>query len=154
MKKIKILSLILTLVMLFGLCACNSASVKTNKSFTFDVSTGDKVELELDTTDGYDLTSDLPFEIKKGDERQTQGIFISTEDYDYYLDAAKTDDKAKVIEESTKGDIKYLFYSYDNQEWNYVIFINDSSTGILLGNIVSEESAKTCFDRLTITLEK
>lgn len=43
-------------IMLFTLTGCVST-----KSYTFDVETGDKIEIELDTSDGYDITSNLPF---------------------------------------------------------------------------------------------
>lgn len=41
----------------------------------------------------------------------------------------------------------------NNSEYNYAILVGDSNTGVLIGNIVSEESAKEVFKRLEITLE-
>lgn len=48
---------------------------------------------------------------------------------------------------------KYVFWNYDDKEYNYVILIEGSDTGILLGNSASKESAKEVFKRLEITLE-
>lgn len=151
MKK-SISALLLLLCLIFTLSGCGEA--KTHKSYTFSVDTGDKVQIELDTTGGYDITSELPFEISKDGSTLSQGIFIEAEQYASYTEAISTDDSAKVIEEGTKDSNKYVFWSYNDSEFNIVILIGDSNTGILLGNAVSEESAKECFDRLTISLDK
>ena len=43
-------------------------------------------------------------------------------------------------------------WNYNNSEYNYAILIKNSQTGVLLGNTVSEESAKEVFNRLQISL--
>lgn len=149
-KSIPILLLILCLIFTFSGCG----EAKTHKSFTFSVDTGDKVCIELDTTSGYDITSDLPFEISQNGSSLSQGIFIEAEQYASYVDAVNSDDSAKVIESSTKDSNQYVFWSYNNSEFNIVILVGDSNTGILLGNAISEESARECFNRLTISLDK
>lgn len=141
-----------TLCLIFTISGCSN--FKTHKSFTFSVDTGDMVRIELETTDGYDLSSNLPFEISQGDAVLSQGIFIEAEQFDSYVEAVETDAKAKVIEASTKDSNEYLFWSYDNSEFNIVIRIHDSNTGILLGNAVSEDSARECFERLSISLDE
>lgn len=151
MKK-SISALLLLLCLIFTLSGCGEA--KTHKSYTFSVDTGDKVQIELDTTGGYDITSELPFEISKDGSTLSQGIFIEAEQYASYTEAINTDGGAKVIDEGTKDSNKYVFWSYNDSEFNIVILIGDSNTGILLGNAVSEESAKECFDRLTISLDE
>ena len=55
MKKI-FKSILLVGIMMLALTGCT-----TNKSYTYTVETGDKVKITLNTTDGYDLSSDLPF---------------------------------------------------------------------------------------------
>ncbi len=62
MKKVFI-SLAIVGVMLLTLTGCSAS-----KSYTFDVKTGDKIEIKLNTNDGYDITSDLPFSILKDQE--------------------------------------------------------------------------------------
>ena len=151
MKK-SISALLLFLCLIFTLSSCGE--VKTNKSYTFSVDTGDKVKIELDTTSGYDITSDLPFVISQNGSTLSQGIFIEAEQYESYVEAASTDASANVIEKNTKGSNQYVFWSYNNSEFNIVVLINGSNTGILLGNDVSEDSARECFERLTISLEK
>ena len=129
----------------------------TYKAYTFEVKTGDDIKVQLKTNDGYDITSDVPFSIKKDDKTLSNGIFITIDSYDTYVSTAKSDSRANIIETSSKGDIEYVFYSYNDtndNEWNYIIKVKDSKTGLILGNNNSKESAKEVFDRLTITKEK
>ncbi len=148
MKK-KIISLAMIFSVLLMITGCTS-----NKAYTFTVETGDKIKVELDTTDGYDLSSDLPFTISKDGNTLSQGTFITSSAYNKYVNSAKTDSLAKVIDEGSKDNIDYVFYSYNNSEYNYVIKVKNSNTGILLGNPNSKEEAKTCFDLLTFSLEQ
>lgn len=156
MKK-SILVLLLTLCLIFAFSGCGSTQdggAKTHKAFTFSVDTGDKIRVELDTTGGYDLTSDLPFEISQNGSAISQGIFIEAEQFESYAEAVNTDANAKVIENATKDSNQYIFWSYNDSEFNIVVLISDSNTGILLGNAISEDSARECFKRLTINLDK
>lgn len=147
MKKVFI-SLAIVGVMLLTLTGCTKS-----KSYTFSVETGDKIEIKLNSTDGYDLSSTLPFTISKDGNTLSQGTFITISSYNEYVNAAKTDSLAKVIDESSKDNIEYVFYSYNNSEYNYVIKVKNSNTGILLGNPNSQEEAEKCFELLTFSLE-
>ena len=123
----------------------------TSKSYTFSVETGDNIEIKLDTSNGYDISSDIPFAVSKDDKKLSQGTFITLDGYDSYIAAVTNDSNAKVIDSATKNGLEYTFYSYNNSEYNYIIKIKDSNTALLIGNITSEESAKDCFDKLTIS---
>ncbi len=147
MKKIFVTLAIIGTV-LFTLTGCS-----TSLAYTFKVETGDKIKIELNTTGGYSMTSNLPFVISKDEESLSQGIFISSDQYDQYISSVNNDSNAKIIENTTKDGIEYTFYSYNNSEWNYIIKINNSNTGLLIGNPISQESAEECFGRLTITKE-
>lgn len=149
LKNIVVIS-ILIIGMLLTLTGCKTTS---SKSYSFDVETGDRIKLKLDTSEGYDLSSDLPFKISKDDETLSQGIFITEESYNKYMSSVKSQSGVEILDEGSNKEIKYLFYSYNDKEYNYIIKVNDSKTGILLGNNKSEKSAKECFNRLTITLE-
>lgn len=148
MKKV-FMSLAIIGVMLLTLTGCTKS-----KSYTFTVETGDKIKIQLNTTDGYDLSSDLPFKISKDGNTLSQGTFITIDGYNQYIEAVNSDSNAKILESKTKDGISYTFYSYNNSEFNYVIKVNDSNTGILLGNPNSQEEAEKCFEQLTFTLEK
>ena len=134
-------------IMIVSLTGCT-----TNKSYTYTVETGDKVKITLNTTDGYDLSSDLPFTISKDGNNLSQGTFIQGSYYEQYVNAANT--QGQIIDKGSNDNIEYVFYSYNNSEYNYVIKIKNSNTALLLGNPNSEEEAKKCFDLLSFNLEK
>lgn len=134
-------------------CGENALDVNTYKSYTFTVDNGDEIKIKLDTSDDYDITSDVPFVISCDGEDLTQGAFIMAEAYEQYVSAVKADEKAEVIKTGTKRGNEYIFWCYNGTEFNFAILVKDSNTGIILGNLISEESAKECFDRMTITVE-
>lgn len=144
MKRIKLAILSFTMLLVVTACACT-----TWKSYTYEVTTGDKIEIKLKTGDGYAISSNVPFEISKSDSVLSQGTFIKIDDYDQYVNNAKQDSKSKILESSTKDGITYVFYNYNDQEYNYIISIDNSNTAIVLGNNVSESSAREVFDRLS-----
>ena len=146
MKKI-FKSILLVGIMMLALTGCT-----TNKSYTYTVETGDKVKITLNTTDGYDLSSDLPFAISKDGNTLSQGTFIQESYYEQYVNAANT--QGQIIDRVSNDNIEYVFYSYNNSEYNYVIKIKDSNTALLLGNPNSQEEAKKCFELLSFSLEK
>jgi len=144
-NKLKLFLLVISIGLLITGCT-------TSKSFTYDVETGDKIEVKLNTTDGYDISSNLPFTIYKNEESLSQGTFITIAGYNQYLEAVNSDPDAKIIDSGTNGTITYTFYSYGTSEYNYIIKINGSKTGVLLGNPNSQKEAEDCFSRLTFTL--
>lgn len=146
MKKI-FKSILLVGIMMLALTGCT-----TNKSYTYTAETGDKVKITLNTTDGYDLSSDLPFAISKDGNTLSQGTFIQESYYEQYVNAANT--QGQIIDRGSNDNIEYVFYSYNNSEYNYVIKIKDSNTALLLGNPNSQEEAKKCFELLSFSLEK
>ena len=70
LKKLSCMVLIVGVVI--GCCAC---STNSSKAYTFKVDTGDQVKVELNTADGYDITSDLPLLYQRIIKPQTQGNF-------------------------------------------------------------------------------
>lgn len=152
MKKIIALSLVISCV-LGVLTACDTANIKTSKSYTFEVETGDNIKVSLDTSDDYNISSDLPFVISCDDEKLSQGTFIFAEYYQDYIEVVEDDDKAEIIDTGKKNGNEYIFWCFDNKEWNYAILIADSNTAIILGNTVSQKTAERCFKRLTISVD-
>ncbi len=154
MKKVTAVICIFML-MLSCITGCKRASGETNnyKAYTFAVETGDNVIVKLNISDKYDITSKIPFEVSKDGEVQSQGVFITAKDYDAYVESVSKDEKAKIIDSGKKDSCEYLMWNYNNTEFNYVILIENSNTGIVLGNNVSEKSAKECFERLEIRLK-
>lgn len=141
--------LLVTLFLISMLSACGDT---TSKAFTFEVDTGDSIKISLDTSDNYDLSSELPFSVSCNGEVLTQGTFVLGEAYEQYVGAVDSDEKAELLDSGTKDGNEYVFWCYDGSEYNYAVLIGNSSTGVILGNAISEESARECFERLTISL--
>lgn len=160
MKKIiKIASIILVICGLLCLCtACGKGRVETNVSFTYTVETGDKIEIKLNTTDGYGFKSELPFSITKENNTISQGTFITEDGYRQYksLISLGTEQGITVIEpETTKDGLTYIFYTVNGSsgvEYNYVIMVDGSKTGLLIGSLASQEQARDVFEHLTISI--
>ena len=147
----KILSIVLIMIAVLPILTGCTAS--TFKSYTYKVETGDKIKIKMDTNDGYDLSKDLPFTISKDDTELSKGTFLKEEGYSYYDAAIKNDKLAKVIDSGTKDKIDYTFYTFNNTEYNYLIKVKDSKTGLIIVNKNSDSEAKEIFERLTITKE-
>lgn len=148
----KVLALVLSAVLLICfLTACSNT--KSSKAYTFTVDNGNKIKVALNTEDNYDLSSEVPFTISCDGKTLSQGSFILADAYQQYVSVVNTDENAKLIDSGTKDGNEYIFWSYNDSEYNYAILIKGSNTGVVLGNPVSKESAKECFDRMTITVE-
>ena len=148
----KVLAIVLSAVLLSCLLtACSNT--KSSKAYTFTVDNGDKIKVALNTEDDYDLSSEVPFTISCDGKTLSQGSFIQAEAYQQYVSVVNTDENAKLIDSGTKGGNEYIFWSYNDSEFNYAVLIKGSNTGVVIGNPISEESAKECFDRITISVE-
>lgn len=150
MKKLKkmivgFVSLVCVLAMSAG---CTTSS---SMSYTFSVDNGDSIKVTLDTSDKYSITSDVPFTISCNGEEMAQGTCIQGEAYAQYAENAEKAEKVQILDSGTKDGNEYIFWSYDNKEFDYAILIKDSNTGMVLSSLVSEEAAKECFNRLTIS---
>lgn len=147
--KNKLLKLSLLFITFFTICGC-----KNYKAFTYKVETGDRIRVELDKSNGYNIDGNLPFTITKDNETVSQGSFISLDDYESYINVINNSESNTIISNGKKDGMIYMFYSHNSQEWNYIIKIENTNTAVLLGNIVSQESAEKCFNKLSISLEK
>lgn len=141
---------ILSVLLLTLLYGCSASS---SKAFTFSVDTGDSVEVRLDTSGSYDLSSDVPFVISHEGNTLSQGAFMPAESYEQFVEAIESDENAILLDSGTKDGNEYIFWSYNDTEFDYAILIDGSNTGIVLGNNVSQESAVECFNRLTVSVE-
>lgn len=160
-KSVKILSLILVLCSLLCLCtACGGNDVKTNLTFTYTVETGDKVKIELDTSDGYGFKSELPFSITKENETISQGTFITEDGYAQYkslIDLGAEQGITIIEPETSQNGLTYIFYQVNGSagtEYNYVVKIDNSKTGLLIGSLKSKADAQDVFNHLAINIVK
>lgn len=141
-------SLVIVITLILCLTGCT-----TTKSYTFNVETGDSIKVKLNTSDGYDISSDLPFAISKDGATLSQGTFITIAGYNQYINTVNNDANSKVLDSGSKNGVTYVFYSYNNSEYNYIIKVDGSNTGILLGNPNSQVEAETIFNLLTFSVE-
>lgn len=138
---------LLVAAVLFG-CETN-----VSKSYTYAVDNGDSVKISLNTKDGYDLSSGDPFVVSCNGEVLSQGTFMQGEAYEQFADAVQNDENAQLLDSGVKDGNSYIFWNFNGAEFNYAILIDGTNTAIVLGNDVSEECAKECFERLTFTAE-
>ena len=81
-RKKRLLTMALT-AMLMGAC-----SAHTGKAFTFQVETGDRIKIELDTSGGdYDLSQeDGHFAVEKGKDTVLNGVFLTEKRYEEFTE--------------------------------------------------------------------
>ena len=146
----KFISYVLSLMLVISvLTGCNDNSTK---AYTFSVDNGDSIKVSLNTMDNYDISSELPFTITWNGELQSQGTFILGDAFAQYKNVVENDENAEMLDAGEKDGNEYIFWCYNGSEYNYAILIAETNTGVVLGNVISEESAKECFARLTISV--
>lgn len=134
------------------------AGCHSSKSYSFDVTTGDHVKVELDTSkNGLDIqTSDdnSKFTIEKDGSTVTQGLFAEESAYDHYQELGKNSagGTSDYQEGTTSDGNEYFSYTVNDNEWDYFIKVRDSHTVIVLTNVVSQESAREAFEQLSLSL--
>ena len=155
MKRIiKLLSLILMVGLLTG---CG----KTEK-FTFTVITGDTVTINMDTSTGYTMTSQVPFKINRSNTTVLTGNFIYMNEYNERINSLDPDaETTKVLEtDKHKDNITYTLYlsQIDGYESDYIylIKINDSNTGLILTSMANanRDDVEKAFETLSISSTK
>lgn len=150
-RKKRLLMIALT-AMLMGAC-----SAHTGKSFTFQVETGDRIKIELDTSGGdYDLSQeDGHFAVEKGKDTVLNGVFLTEKRYEEFTEV-KNATNVNMLEERVDGN-SYMFYEVDGEagiEHDFLIWVKDSHTGVLLGSLAGKEEAKAAFERLEFSVDK
>ena len=131
-----------------ALCLCVLLTAcHTSFSYTFTISTGDKVKVSLDTTDGHKLTQkDGVFAVSDKDGiKMLEGVFVTEEQYDAYEEAIN--EKHTVLE-SEKG---FTNYQLENGEYGFLLWLYGSATGVIMAGGYDLDSARTAYDLLTIT---
>lgn len=147
----------LFLAVLTVLCGCTVTKTKES-SLSFNVSTGDQIMVTLNRIDGYKMDAKVPFTVSMGGKDIMTGSFLTKEGYDQYYEAVNGGDPdAEVLKESLKDGNSYVMYKItsDGQtEYDFIVMIKDSATGVLMGSLASEEEAMACFEALTFELVK
>lgn len=142
--KVRIFAVISIIALLLVGC---SGEAKISKTYTFSVTTGDKIKVSLDTTGGYDLFGTGEFVVTKDGEDILNGMFTTAEILSDYFVAVAEDEDATIIAE---GD-GWVFYNYKDMEYNRLVIVGN--TGIIVGCAVSQEEAEKCWSKITIELQ-
>lgn len=153
MKKRVSIFIILILVCGAMLSACSTTA---SKSATFDVDTGDRIKISVNSKAGYDLTMEVPFAITKDGDTVLNGSFIYAEYYDAYRQVIDEDANATLIEEGNKDGNDYFFYTFEGNagtESNYVMKVGGSQTAILMGSLAETSEVQAAFEAMTVSLE-
>ncbi|MBO5143471.1 MAG: hypothetical protein J6C46_10890 [Clostridia bacterium] len=144
---------LLKLVMLCCFVIITITACTTSKSYTYKVETGDNIKVTLNTSNGYDMTATNPIELSKNGTKVSDGIFITLEMYEQYLDVVENDEKSTIIKTGNANGVEYTFYNYDNKEYNYIMKIKDSNTGFILGTPNSQDGAEESFSMIGLEKE-
>lgn len=150
----KHIKLVILISMMFVILTGCSKSV----SYSFSVETGDTIKVTLDATSGYSLSqSDGMFSVSADDEVVSQGMFITEDGYNYYYDIITSSGGVSNIETTKLADMTYTYYETESQaggiEHNFLIWLNNSKTGIVLGSLSDSEKAKDVFNCLTFAID-
>lgn len=154
MKKLRkgFMVVICMLFMVLALAGCS-----TSMSYVIEVETGDDVEVKLDTGEGLLLNfEDGRFSVTEDDDMILQGLFIDEDTYEAYKNLAETDDTLEIIEEDSANGITWIFYNFDGasgMESNFIVWIDGSDTGMLIGSLEDSDVAKEAFDSLSFSVK-
>lgn len=144
MKKILCIALSFVFLCLAG------CTTRSSKSYTFNVETGDKIKVTLETGDGYQLIQkNGHFMINKNDELVSEGFFITTSTQQQYEMAIEN---LTVKEDGSQDHCEYTYYETvgtSGKEYNYLVKLNDAQTGIIVCNFTGKDEAVTAFERLS-----
>lgn len=136
------------------LAACTSSA---NTAYTFQLETGDSIEVAVEPKGGYELSGELPFTLTKEGKTVFTGSFLSRESYDQYYNVITEGGQVmKALEETFREDCSYLFYSCTENgvlTFGYLLLPKDANTALLLEGAGSEESARSAFFALSFALK-
>ena len=76
--------------------------------------------------------------------------------YNSYVDNVNSG-SIEILEQGIKDSNSFIFYTVDNgtaKEYDFIVMIEGSNTGVLLGGITGQEEVRNCFSNITFTVEK
>lgn len=153
-RALRILAAVLSIAVIA--VVVSACKFTTWSAITYEVSTGDNIKLQLDTTEGYSQDGKNPFTIKKDDKDVMQGTFVDMDTYNSYVDQVNGG-SIEILEQGVKDSNSFIFYVIENgtiTEYDFLVKVEGSNTGVLLGSTVSKDEARNCFSNITFTVEK
>lgn len=153
MKRVVCLSLCV-LVLVFSLVACSSS---TNRSYTFNVETGDSVNVSMVDTDGYHLSQSnvdgVTFLVKGTDETKqvAGGIFMGKENGASLLSTVSA--SGTVFSHKSLRDCYERTYNDGTNNITGFIGIISDNTYILVDYNCDKALAEKLFNALSFSIE-
>ncbi|MDE6742757.1 MAG: hypothetical protein K2J95_02635 [Lachnospiraceae bacterium] len=138
---------ICVMVIILALTSCASSM-----SVTCNVGTGDTIKVTLDTSEGFMLegADDYGFYVTQDDDKIFQAAFVDEDDYEAYKHAL--DDLVEIIEEDSANGITWTSYNLDGRS-SFIVWINGSDTGLVMGGMEDYDTEKKVFDSLTFSVK-
>ena len=84
------------------------------------------------------------------------GMFIDKDYYDMYTANLSMAQGVTMLEEAESKGLEYALWEIvgtDIVELDYVGWLTDSNTGVILASMESKETAKEAFGRITLTVQ-
>lgn len=147
------------LVCMCSLCFIGCSNVKTDKSYSFEVETGDTIKVTLETQNGYNMTNESPMTFtKKEADYEAKGVFMVEDNYTQVVNQITSDSfSGKLLEEGeTVEGNDYLFFMEDmgqNTQYSFVLHIGDSDTYYMMSTLADRDLFEKNFDALTFEVE-
>ncbi|WP_343209437.1 hypothetical protein [Anaerolentibacter hominis] len=143
----------LCLILMLSLTACHSS-----KSFTFQIENGEKIQVKLDTTDGYDLLQESgTITVQKDGEDILNGVFLLPDGYSSYETAITSSSEVDILEAAPEDAPTYYLYQFEGEagtETTFLFKIEGAETGMIIGSLASREEAEAAFGLLEFEIEK
>lgn len=143
-KSLLVVILIFTTVII---TACESYAI-----LEFNIDKKDKILVKLDTSSGYSFsTEESGFLVMKNSEIITTATFITSSSYNNNI--ARAESSGQLLQENS--DKKLKFYKINDNGVKYIYYIetiDSSTTGIILSNNISQESATDVLNHLQFSL--
>jgi len=137
------------LVMLCLVMALTACEAETYKSFTVRVNTGDVIEVEVITSDGHDLSTDLSLiTILNADGEVFECYFMNSSTFEDCRTTYDAEEAAELIAEGEKDGNTYLAYSWPGGI-DYFVNITDSNTAVAMTTDSDAETAALAFDAVS-----
>lgn len=131
-------------------------TVSSNMSLTFNVETGDAIEIELDSSDGLKLKEvDGHFAVVDGDQKVLEGSFLTEQMYEGWK-GMKDEEGVAVLEEFEKdGNPCFMLeVNKDGRILDFIVmWIDGSDTAVVVQGYLEPEMTKNVFDMLAFSKE-
>lgn len=135
-------------------CTClnfTGCGKNSSKLVAFRVNMNDKIPVRLNTEDGFEISSDLPFVVSQDGKALSTGSFLPKNAFEQYRDNAFNNPNCKILQQgSTEDGNMYCMWSCNEKEFHYIISIDGMDYSLHLENTVSRDSAEDCFSHLRV----